>query len=190
VQAHRTNLHDRAALIVKPPGVPGERFLVLDPQAGLQGDLFARPALAQKPHLADLCGKHRAAILWVHGQHVETDQLHKGLEQVGRVLVAGGGQMREIIGLTVNGFPPYQSRTGTVDDLQHTIPAVESGAVFVPFEHLFMIHGLSPQLIGTDRKILESLGEFSTPATEEHLSRAVRDEAVGPPARGGDLFYG
>jgi hypothetical protein len=53
-----------------------------------------------------------------------------------------------------------------------------------------MIHGLSPQLIRTERKILEPLGGFSTPATEEHLARAVRDEAVGQPARGGDLFYG
>ena len=53
-----------------------------------------------------------------------------------------------------------------------------------------MIHGRSQQLIRTDRKILEPLGEFSTPATEEHLARAVRDEAVGQPARGGDLLYG
>ena len=54
------------ALIVESPGVPGEGVLVLDPQAGLQGYPFARPALAQKPHLADLYGKHRAAILdWV-----------------------------------------------------------------------------------------------------------------------------
>ena len=42
----------------------------------------------------------------------------------------------------------------------------------------------------TDRKILEPLGEFSTPATEEYLARAVRDKAVTQPARGGDLFYG
>jgi hypothetical protein len=53
-----------------------------------------------------------------------------------------------------------------------------------------MIYGLSPQLLRTDRKILEPLGEFSTPATEEYLARAVRDKAVTQPARGGDLFYG
>jgi len=63
---------------------------------------------------------------------VEAGQLHQGLEQVRRVLVAGGGQMREIIGLPVNGSTPYQPRTGTVNGLQHTIPAAKSGAVFVP----------------------------------------------------------
>lgn len=176
--------------MVKSPCVPGERFFVLDPQAGLHGYLFARPALAQKLHLADLCGQHRAAILWVYGQHVEAGQLHKRLEQVGRVLVASGVQMREITGLPANGSAPYQPRTGAVNDLQHTIPAHESGVVFVPFEHFLMIHGLSPQLVRTDRKILEPLGEFSTPATEEHLARALRDEAGGQPARGRDLFYG
>jgi hypothetical protein len=70
--------------------------------------------------------------MWVHGQHVEAGQLHKGLEQIGRVLVAGGAQMREITSLPVNGSAPYQPRTGTVNGNQSSSEDVPGSFHVIP----------------------------------------------------------
>jgi len=87
VHPHTMNLHDGAALIVNPSGVPGEAFVVLRLHAGLQRYLFPYPALSQKPHLPDLHGNHRSPLRWVRCSDVEAYQLQKGLEKVRGVLV-------------------------------------------------------------------------------------------------------
>src|SRR5512143_2682572 len=108
------NLHDGTALIVNPSGVPGETFLVRCPHSGLQGYLFPHPAFSQEPHLPYLHGNHRSSLRWIHCNDVEADQLQKGLEKIGRVLVPCVPQMSEITCLPVGGSAPHHPWTCTV----------------------------------------------------------------------------
>jgi len=94
----------------------------------------------------------------------------KSLEKIGRVLIPCVPQICEITCLPVDGSAPYHPWTRTVKNLHHTIPAFEAAAIFVPFKHLFMIHGPRPQFFQPDRKIRELLPEISSPAIKNYLA--------------------
>ena len=105
-------------------------------------------------------------------------------------MVPRAGKMREITCLPVGGAAPYHPWTRAVNGLQHTIPAVESRAVLVPFEHFLVVHGPCPQFVRQGREILEPFSKISFSTIKENLARAVWGEAVGRSSHGRDVLYG